>query len=168
MSDECHSFTGPCSHKVTRMGGISNSEWGRVRKSMTATEDDLKSLSQFHDEQGHAVSFYFRPGTGTGSERDGMLMNLRARDIISNHFLCGDKGHGLLRDLDAVLELCEAGMQQSGPVKVVFACHDQGIWREFSVPSSARIVRLEAGKEFDLAPLMHLLHTDGGASPNAA
>jgi hypothetical protein len=86
-------------------------------------------------------------------------MNLRVRDIISNHFLCGDKGHGLLRDLDSVLELCEARVGEPGPATVVFACHDRGIWCEFTVPASSRIVRLEAGKQFDLEPLMRLLRS---------
>lgn len=132
------------------------------------TEADLKSLAEFHDEHGHAVSFYFKPEDGTGSQRDGALMNHRVRNIISTHFLCGEDSHGLLRDLDAVLELSEARTGQAGEVKVVFACHDQGIWREFSVPSSARIVRLETGKEFDVAPLLRLLHAGGSLSANIA
>ncbi|HEX7285939.1 MAG TPA: hypothetical protein VF532_07135 [Candidatus Angelobacter sp.] len=130
------------------------------------TEADLKSLAEFHDEHGHAVSFYFRPGDG--SERDGALMNLRVRNLISNHFLCGEKSHGLLRDLDAILELSEAKTEQPGQVKVVFACHDQGIWCEFTVPSSARIVRLEAGKKFDVSPLLRLLHPGNGLAANIA
>jgi hypothetical protein len=145
------------SSKVTCMPGASNSEQVHDGRINSVTTRDLESLSQFRDETGHAVSFYFRPATGAGGERDGMLMNLRVRDIISNHFLCGDKGHGLLRDLDSVLELCEARVDETGPATVVFACHDRGIWHEFTVPSPIRIVLLEAGNQFDLEPLMRLL-----------
>jgi hypothetical protein len=147
---------------------VGTSKAGLTQMGRAVTEADLKSLAEFHDEHGHAVSFYFRPGDGTGSERDGTLMNLRVRNIISNHFLCGEKSHGLLRDLDAVLELSETKTEQPGHVKVVFACHDQGIWCEFTVPSSARIVRLETGKEFDVAPLLRLLHAGNSLEANIA
>jgi len=148
------------------MAAVSNSERVQEGQSKRLTKHDLESLAQFHDDHGHAVSFYFKPGPGAGSERDDILINLRVRDIISNHFLCGDKGHGLLRDLDSVMELCEAGVEASGPAKVVFACHEKGVWREFTVPASARIVRLEAGNQFDLEPLMRLLLSD--ATPTNA
>ncbi len=134
--------------------------------SRPVTDDDLKALAQFRDERGHAVSFYFKPGEGPRSGRDGMLLNLRAHDIISNDFLREDKSHGLLRDLDAVLEISE-GMEQTGPMKVVFACHDQGVWQEFSVPASARLIRLETGKQFEIGPLLRLLHKDESSFPSA-
>jgi hypothetical protein len=146
------------------MAGTSNSERVQQDSGKRLTQHDLESLARFHDDHGHAVSFYFKPGGG--SERDDVLINLRVRDIISNHFLCGDKGHGLLRDLDSVMELCDAGIEASGPAKVVFACHEKGVWREFTVPSSARIVRLEAGDHFDLEPLMRLLRA--GSTPTHA
>ena len=146
------------------MAGTSNSARVEQDSNKRLTKHDLESLAQFHDDHGHAVSFYFKPGAG--SERDDVLINLRVRDIISNHFLCGDKGRGLLRDLDSVLELCEAGIEASGPAMVVFACHEKGVWREFTVPSSARIVRLEAGNQFDLEPLMRLLRSE--ATPTNA
>ncbi|HET7873797.1 MAG TPA: hypothetical protein VFL42_14875, partial [Terriglobales bacterium] len=63
------------------MSRVSSSE--RVREGKAVTELDLESLARFRDDHGHAVSFYFRPGAGAGKERDGMLMSLRVRDIIS-------------------------------------------------------------------------------------
>jgi hypothetical protein len=36
------------------------------------------------------------------------------------------------------------------------------------VPSSSRIVRLETGKEFDVAPLLRLLHAGNSLSANIA
>jgi len=141
---------------------MSNSEYVQAPPSRVITEDDLNALSQFCDERGHAVSFYFKPGAGPRSQRDGMLVNLRAHDIISNDFLREEKSHGLLRDLDAVLEVSE-GVEHEGPMKVVFACHDKGVWQEFSVPFSASIIRLEAGKQFEIGPLLRLLRKDNVA-----
>lgn len=145
---------------------MSNSEFVQAAPSRAITEDDLKALSQFCDERGHAVSFYFKPGAGPRSQRDGMLVNLRAHDIISNDFLREEKSHGLLRDLDAVLEVSE-GVENEGPMKVVFACHDKGVWQEFSVPSSAPIIRLEAGRQFEIGPLLRLLQKDNVARRRA-
>lgn len=145
---------------------MSNPESARAVPGRLVTEDDLKALAQFHDEHGHAVSFYFKPGEGPRTERDGMLVNLRAHDIISNDFLREEKSHGLLRDLDAVLEISE-GAEQAGPMKVVFACHDRGVWQEFNVPASTRLIRLEAGKQFDIGPLLRLLRKDKASSTNA-
>ena len=165
QGDGYHSVPGDPPHKVRRVVVVmSNTESAQAAKPRVITEDDVRALSRFHDESGHAVSFYFKPGHGPGSERDGMLMNLRARDIISNDFLRGEKSHGLLRDLDAVLELSEEAVDGEGPVKVVFACHDRGVWQEFSVPSSARIIRLEAGNQFDVGPLLRLLQKGDAAS----
>ncbi len=143
-----------------------NSEFAQAARGRAITQDDLKALAQFCDERGHAVSFYFKPGAGPRSQRDGMLVNLRAHDIISNDFLRGEKNHGLLRDLDAVLEVSEA-VDHDGPMKVVFACHDQGVWQEFSLPSSERIISLEAGKRFDIGPLLRLLQTEGAPLKSA-
>jgi hypothetical protein len=143
---------------------MSNPEVAQTEKPRLVTEEDVKALSRFRDESGHAVSFYFKPEPGPRGEHDGMLMNLRARDIISNDFLRGEKNHGLLRDLDAVLELSESLVDQEGPLTVVFACHDRGVWQEFVVPSSARIVKLEAGKQFEVGPLLRLLQKEDTAS----
>jgi hypothetical protein len=143
---------------------MSNPESAQAEKPRVITQDDVKALSRFHDESGHAVSFYFKPGAGPDKERDGMLMNLKAHDIISNDVLRGEKNHGLLRDLDAVLELSEQAVSGQGPVKVVFACHDRGVWQEFTLPSSGRIIRLEAGKRFDVGPLLRLLQDNDTAT----
>lgn len=134
-----------------------NPEFAQTEKPRVITEDDVRALARFRDESGHAVSFYFKPEPGPSGEHDAMLMNLRARDIISNDFLRGEKNHGLLRDLDAVLELSETVVDHEGPLTVVFACHDRGVWQEFTVPSSVRIARLEAGKQFEVGPLLRLL-----------
>lgn len=129
------------------------------------TREDLQALGCVHDPCGHAVSFYYKPGPGKLVERDAMIVNLRARDIISNSF-GGDKPNsGLLRDLDDVLKICEECTDQHGPLKVVFACQEQGVWEEFDLPSSAiRIVRLEVGTQFDLTPLMRLMPADTAAA----
>ena len=143
---------------------MSNAEFAEAEKPRVITQDDVNALARFCDESGHAVSFYFKPGSGPNKERDGMLMNLRAHDIISNDFLRGEKNHGLLRDLDAVLELSEEAVSGEGPVRIVFACHDRGVWQEFSLPSSARIVRLEAGNRFEVGPLLRLLQNSDTAT----
>ncbi len=122
----------------------------------TLSAQDISFLAEFEDNRGHAVSFYFKPAPGAGGQRDAMLMNLRVHDIITNDFGRGHRSHGLLRDLDAVLEKAEQASDCS-QLKVIFACHDRGIWREFDVPASGRMVRLEAGKRFDLAPLLRLM-----------
>lgn len=94
-----------------------------------------------------------------------MIVNLRARDVISNCFGQGKSNSGLLRDLDALLAISEESADPHAPMKVVFACHEQGIWEEFELPSSAiSFVRLEVGTQFDLAPLQRLVSPEGPTS----
>jgi hypothetical protein len=124
------------------------------------TRHDLARLEKLGDAGGHAVSFYFRPGEGKLAERDAMIVNLRARDIISNSYEQDKPNLCLLRDLDAVMKLSEDASRPDASLKVVFACHDRGIWEEFDLPCDKRIVRLEAGDSFDLAPLRRLLETE--------
>lgn len=126
-----------------------------------ATREDLQNLARVQDVGGHAVSFYFKPGPGSLVQRDAMIVNLRVRDIISNSFMGEKPSGGLIRDLDDVLQLSEEHTGDQPLLKVVFACRNQGVWEEFELPSSViRMVRLEVGKQFDLAPLMRLMQTD--------
>ncbi|MBZ5533148.1 MAG: hypothetical protein LAO20_17090 [Acidobacteriia bacterium] len=129
-----------------------------------ATLQDLQTLAGFHDPAGNAVSFYFKPGQGEAAERDAMIAQLRARSIISDSFGQEKPHSGLLRDLDAVMKISEE-TEAGAPMKVVFACHDQGVWEEFDLPSGQRIVRIEAGKQFDLAPLQRLLQQGAPGGP---
>lgn len=122
------------------------------------TREDLQRLARIQDPSGNAVSFYFKPGPGNLAERDSVIVNLRARDIISNSFAGEKPNCSLIRDLDDVLQISEECTAEQSPLRVVFACRNQGIWEEFELPSSvARLVRLEVGRQFDLAPLMRLL-----------
>lgn len=120
---------------------------------------DLEILSRLRDASGHAVSFYFKPGEGKLAERDAMIVSLRARDIISNSYGQEKPNSSLLRDLDAVMKISESSVLDA-PLKVIFACHEQGIWEEFELPVCRRMVRLEAGDAFDLTPLRSLLEVD--------
>jgi hypothetical protein len=88
-----------------------------------------------------------------------MIVSLRARDIISNSYGQEKPNSSLLRDLDAVMKISESSVLDA-PLKVIFACHEQGIWEEFELPVCRRMVRLEAGDAFDLTPLRSLLEVD--------
>ena len=94
------------------------------------------------------------------AERDAMIVSLRARDIISNSYGQEKPNSSLLRDLDALMKVSEEAGVPDAPLKVIFACHEQGIWEEFELPVGRRMVRLEAGDAFDLTPLRSLLEVD--------
>src|SRR5262249_25614582 len=129
----------PMGHTDQLVATASNAEAALV------TREDVLPLETFHDSNCHAISFYYRPGEGNLAARDAMAVNLRARDIISNHFGAGKPCSGMLRDLDAVLHAVELASNHEAPLKVIFACYARGIWREFELPSSQRRVKLAAG-----------------------
>jgi hypothetical protein len=146
---------------VEQVGVVHKSNYPAVSSAHRApTRQDLEMLSKLRDLGGHAVSFYFKPAEGKLSERDAMIVNLRARDIISDSYGQERPNLPLLRDLDAVMKISEDSGSADAPLKIVFACHEKGIWEEFEVPSAKHIVRLEAGDAFDLTPLRRLLQMD--------
>lgn len=126
------------------------------RTHRAPTCQDVENLSKVRDAGGHAVSFYFKPGEEKLAERDAMIVNLRARDIISNSYGQEKPNLSLLRDLDAVMKIAEDADGPESPLKIVFACRERGIWEEFEIPTSNRIVRLEAANSFDLSLLRRL------------
>ncbi|HEX2327119.1 MAG TPA: hypothetical protein VHN74_00235 [Candidatus Angelobacter sp.] len=134
-------------------------------KALAPQPDDLVVLGNFSDENGHAVSFYYRPVESSHASYDSMLLNLRVRDIISNSFSVERRTSGLLRDLDHCLELAEQTPAEYQAMRAVFACHDRGIWMEFEVPSSAHLVRVEARKSFNLGPLLRAMEQQGTPVP---
>ncbi len=124
----------------------------------TPTSEQFALLEQFSDETGHAVSFYFKPAPGRDAELDLLALRIKARDMFSRDFEAGRKSTGLLRDLDGCLEAAEMAAEgDDAPLKVVFACHDRGIWLEYELPSRARLLRMEAGRKFNLEPLFRRL-----------
>jgi hypothetical protein len=119
--------------------------------------EQLEMINHFYDEGGHAVSFYFKasPQQCKGN-LDLLAMNDRVRQLISRDFQHGHVNTGFVRDLNHCLEVAEQNLELVSPLKVVFACHKQGIWLEYDLAISGHIVRMEAGTHFNVAPLMRL------------
>lgn len=129
--------------------------------------DELNDLSKFRDEAGHAVTFYFHPSPGPNARRDATAMEFRARDVFSDHFSPEQHNSGLLRDLDHCMQIVEETTGADSQLRIVFACHDRGIWKEFLVPFQGRMLQLEAGTNFDVAPLQALCREKSEAQEKA-
>ena len=128
-----------------------------ARLAKTISPEQLEMISHFYDEGGHAVSFYFKASLPQcKGDLDLLAMNDRVRQLISRDFQQGHINTGFVRDLNHCLEVAEQNLKPTSSLKIVFACHKQGIWLEYDLAVSGHIVRMEAGTHFHVAPLMRL------------
>jgi hypothetical protein len=129
------------------------------------SREELEAISHFHDEGGHAVSFYFKAAPETEGDLNLLAMNDKVCQLISRDFDGGHIDAGLIRDLNHCLKVAEQNLELVSPLKVVFACHKRGVWLEYDLPVSSHILRLEAGTHFNVAPLFRLTQTQDADVP---
>lgn len=113
--------------------------------------EEWEELAQFWSEKSDALSVYFKapaPPTELTHRED----RIHAKDKIKESLGGLNRASADRRDIERVLNsVCE--MKVNGRAKIIFACAEQNLWREFDLPGDYAL-HLDAGCSFALAPLI--------------
>jgi peptide subunit release factor 1 (eRF1) len=120
------------------------------------TREEIRQLAQVESTEGCAISFYFQPHTPQNkSHREDTIL---VKDLVRDALRKAERNanHAALRaDLAKVLQIAEGLHGNHSRGKVIFACHDQGIWREVDIPSRMEHSQITVNSRFHLRPLVH-------------
>jgi peptide subunit release factor 1 (eRF1) len=120
------------------------------------SREELRQLASFEcrGDGELAISFYFQPGVPQDkSHREEAIL---AKDLIKNalrELQLQERSREAIEDLDKALRLAENLHGNQAKAKVVFACGQQGLWKEFDLPPVAFPSRLFVNRRFHLKPL---------------
>jgi peptide chain release factor subunit 1 len=129
---------------------------------MSMTREQLRELAEFQAAKSCAVSFYFQPSAprNKAHKEDTILIKDLAREAL-RHLESQGKKDCARSDIERVVRLSGELRSNGAHGKAVFACADQGIWREYELPATLSGTQLFVDRHFHLKPMAHLL----GASP---
>jgi len=122
------------------------------------TRDDIRELANFHSPEAYAVTFYYQPATPLNkSHREESIL---VKDLVRNALREAEKrgrNGGARADLDRINGMAEVLHGNGGKAKAIFACSQQGFWREFDVPAQLPKTNLLVNQRFHLKPLAAVL-----------
>src|SRR5215469_12563853 len=97
--------------------------------------EEIRQLAQLESPATCAISFYFQPQTPQDkSHREEAIL---AKDLVRDCLRKAERNgnHTALRDdLEKILGVAESLYGNHSRGKAIFACKEQGIWRELDVP----------------------------------
>lgn len=120
------------------------------------SREELRQLASFEcrGDGELAISFYFHPGVPHDkSHREEAIL---AKDLIKNalrELQLQERNPQAIEDLNRALRLAESLHGNQARAKAVFACGQQGLWKEFDLPPVAAPSRLFVNRRFHLKPL---------------
>jgi len=119
------------------------------------TREEIRQLAQFESPTGCAISFYFQPQTPQNkSHREEAIM---VKDLVRDALRKAERNgnHLVLReDLERVLNIAEGLHGNHSRGKAIFACREQGIWRELDIPPRPEQSQITVNSRFHLRPLV--------------
>jgi peptide subunit release factor 1 (eRF1) len=119
------------------------------------TREEIRQLAQFESPAGCAISFYFQPQTPQNkSHREEAIM---VKDLVRDALRKAERNgnHTVLReDLERVLNIAEGLHGNHSRGKAIFACREQGIWRELDIPQRPEPSQITVNSRFHLRPLV--------------
>jgi peptide subunit release factor 1 (eRF1) len=119
------------------------------------TREEIRQLAQFESPAGCAISFYFQPQTPQNkSHRKESIM---VKDLVRETLRKAERNgnHTVLReDLERILNIAEGLHGNHSRGKAIFACRDQGIWRELDIPARPEPSQIKVNSRFHLRPLV--------------
>lgn len=119
------------------------------------TREEIRQLAQTESPSGCAISFYFQPQTPQDkSHREEAIL---VKDLVKDAMRKAERNgnHQALRnDLQKILEIAERLHGNHSRGKVIFACEEQGIWREMDAPARLGRSTILVNSRFHLKPLM--------------
>lgn len=119
------------------------------------TRDEIRQLAQVESAAGCAVSFYFQPRTpqDKSHREEAILVKDLVRDAERRAERAGN--YRLLRyDLQKILQAAERLHGNHSRGKAIFACQEQGIWRELDLPPRLGQSQIRLDSRFHLCPLV--------------
>jgi hypothetical protein len=119
------------------------------------TREEIRQLAQVESASKCAISFYFQPETpqNKSHREEAILVKDLVRETLRRNERNGN--HATLReDLAKVLQIAEGLHGNHSRGKVIFACREQGIWRELDVPPRLGHSRIDVSSRFHLRPLV--------------
>jgi hypothetical protein len=122
------------------------------------TRDDIRELANFKSPQGCAVTFYYQPATPLNkSHREEAIL---VKDMIRTALREAEK-HGkngsTRSDLEKISGMVDPLHGSSGKAKAIFACGQEGFWREFDIPAQLLTPKVAVSQRFHLKPLAAVL-----------
>ncbi|MGB9256138.1 MAG: hypothetical protein WCC25_14965 [Candidatus Korobacteraceae bacterium] len=122
------------------------------------TRDDIRELANFKSPQGCAVTFYYQPATPLNkSHREETIL---VKDLIRTALREAEK-HGkngsTRSDLEKISGMVDPLHGSSGKAKAIFACGQEGFWREFDIPAQLLKPHVAISQRFHLKPLAAVL-----------
>jgi peptide subunit release factor 1 (eRF1) len=119
------------------------------------TREEIRQLAQFESPAGCAITFYFQPHTPQNkSHREEAIM---VKDLVRDALRKAERNgnHTVLReDLEKVLTVAEGLHGNHSRGKAIFACREQGIWRELDIPPRPEPSQIKVNSRFHLRPLV--------------
>ena len=119
------------------------------------TREEIRQLAQFESPAGCAISFYFQPQTPQNkSHREEAIM---VKDLVRDALRKAERNgnHTVLReDLERILNIAEGLHGNHSRGKAIFACREQGIWRELDIPPRPEPSQITVNSRFHLRPLV--------------
>lgn len=119
------------------------------------TREELRQLAQVESPSGCAISFYFQPQTPQDkSHREEAIL---AKDLVRNAERTAARSgnhQGLREDLQKVQRTAETLYGNHSRGKGIFACREQGIWREVDLPARLGRSQLKVDSRFHLRPVV--------------
>jgi peptide chain release factor subunit 1 len=129
---------------------------------MSITREQIRELAEFQTAQSSAVSFYFQPSAprNKAHKEDTILIKDLAREAL-RHLEGKGMKDSAKADIERVVRLSGELRANGTHARAVFACAEQGMWREYELPATLVSTQLFVDRHFHLKPMAHLL----GASP---
>src|ERR1700733_921834 len=131
---------------------------------MTISRDQIRQLTEFHDEKSCALSFYYQPTTPSNKAHKEIAIQIKdlareAQRKLEDQFRDKDKeAKGCARaDLDRIMRLTSEFRSNGVHAKAVFACAEQKLWLEYDLPPQLSGTQIFIGRHFHLKPLARLL-----------
>ena len=119
------------------------------------TREEIRQLAQFESPAGCAISFYFQPQTPQNkSHREEAIM---AKDLVRDALRKAERNGNdavLREDLEKILTIAEGLHGNHSRGKAIFACREQGIWRELDIPQRPEKSQITVNSRFHLRPLV--------------
>lgn len=129
-----------------------------VRQAVT--RDDLLTLATLCDPHASAISFGFGHVTmpDTAHHEEVIAIKGLVQQAFAQ-FAPGPVPVSPSKDLEQILEVAEEIRLNPAWLRLVFACREQGFWREFDLPSTGPLSVLHVGRRFQLAPLIQSMQS---------
>ena len=119
------------------------------------TREEIRQLAQFESPAGCAISFYFQPQTpqNKSHREEAILVKDMVRDALRKAERNGNQA-AQREDLEKVLKIAEGLHGNHSRGKAIFACREQGIWRELDIPPRPEPSQITVNSRFHLRPLV--------------